>query len=401
MRTIIVGAGIAGLWLADKLKEKGNDTVLVLEKNDYIGGRIITSKHGYEIGAGRISTKHKHILALIKRFGLQTVPIHSDVKWKALGDETSQPNNFADAWAPIIKLLSHLKVKSLHSHTLRSLATATLGSDLTDSLLERFGYRAETDTLRADLGIRAFQNEMGSDSSFVVVAGGLSQLVNALAKAKGIDVRLNTTVQDVTEAGGIYYVRTPKQTFECDRVILALPVNALRHLPCIRGFKALEYLQMEPLTRIYAQTVGPLPQSLSKRLITDSPLRYIIPIRPDKGLVMISYMESQDTRRWHGLKGGQLIVALQKELRRLFPLEEAVNFRWARAYEWDAGCSYWIPHADQYDATVESKRALRPFPDTMPHLHLCGESFSLRQAWIEGALEHAASLLALLAFTKP
>jgi hypothetical protein len=33
---------------------------------------------------------------------------------------------------------------------------------------------------------------------------------------------------------------------------------------------------------------------------------------------------------------------------------------------------------------------LRPRPATMPELYVCGESFSVgRQAWIEGALEHA------------
>ena len=111
---------------------------------------------------------------------------------------------------------------------------------------------------------------------------------------------------------------------------------------------------------------------------------------------MISYMESEDTAFWRGLKGPALIAKLQKELRRLFPTEQIPEFKWARAYEWSGGCTYWIPHADVYDPATESKRALRPFPSTLPNLHLCGESFSLRQAWIEGALEHAAALLDLL-----
>lgn len=396
MRTIIVGAGIAGLWLADKLTKRG-DEVIVLEQDKRVGGRIATSKHGYEIGAGRIATNHRLTLALVKRFGLETIPLGHDVGWKSKAiSEAVEENTFQEAWTPVIVALSKTPAIVQATETLRSLSTKTLGPDLTNSILSQFGYRAETDTLRADLGIRAFQDEMGADSSFVVVKGGLSQIPQGLAK--GIDVRLNTTVHDVKHVDGIYKVITPKKTFECDRVILALPAPALKKMPCLRSFKALDYLQMKPLTRIYVQTVGPgsAPAFLSKRLITDSPLRYIIPVRPDKGLIMISYVESQDTEFWRGLKGPALIAKLQKELRLLFPTEQIPEFRWARAYEWSGGCTYWIPsQTDVYDPVAESKRALQPIP-SMPNLHLCGESFSLRQAWIEGALEHAAALLDLL-----
>jgi hypothetical protein len=264
---------------------------------------------------------------------------------------------------------------------------------MTNSILAQFGYRAETDTLRADLGIHSFQNEMGAATSFVVIKGGLSQIPTGLAK--DLDVRLGVTVKDVILAEAVYRVKTSNGTFECDRVIIAIPAPALKKLPCLRDFRTLDYLQMKPLTRIYAQTVGPAPPFLSKRLITDSPLRYIIPVRPDKGLIMISYVESQDTEFWRGLKGSALIAKLQKEIGRLFPTEHIPEFKWARAYEWEGGCTYWIPYPGQYDPVTESRRAMKPLPK-MPHLHLCGESFSLRQAWIEGALEHAAELLDLL-----
>ena len=387
MRTIIVGAGIAGLWLADQLKSPHNE-IIVLEQSNYVGGRIVTSAHGYEIGAGRISTDHKRVMDLIARFKLQTYPHSPGGLWKGLADTEITPNTFQHAWKPIIAVLEMIRSDIQATNTLRSLATKILGARFTNSVIEQFGYRAEMDTLRADLGICAFKHEMGSES-FVGVTGGLSQLVKALAI--GTDIRLDTTVQNVSCTGDIYYVKTPKKTFECDRVILALPVNALRKLPCMATFKTMDHLRMEPLTRIYAQLATPLPPYLSKRLVTDSPLRYIIPIRPAEGIIMISYIESQDTRRWKGLHGYELIAALQKELLRLF--NETPKFKWARAYEWDDGCTYWLPGT--YDPAVESQKALQPFPN-MPHLHLCNESFSLRQAWIEGSLEHAAALIKML-----
>jgi len=393
MRTIIVGAGIAGLWLAEQLQKHG-DEVIVLEQDKRIGGRIATSKHGYEIGAGRLATNHPLTMALVKRFGLETIPLSHEIGWKSetTGDEKAiGENTFQAAWAPVIATLAKTPANVQATETLRSLATKTIGPEMTNSILAQFGYRAETDTLRADLGIHSFQNEMGAATSFVVVKGGLSQIPTGLAK--DLDVRLGVTVKDVILAEAVYRVKTSDGTFEGDRVILAIPAPALKKLPCLRDFRTLDYLQMKPLTRIYAQTVGPAPPFLSKRLITDSPLRYIIPVRPDKGLIMISYVESQDTEFWRGLKGPALIAKLQKELRLLFPTEHIPEFKWARAYEWEGGCTYWIP--GQYDPVTESRRAMKPLPK-MPHLHLCGESFSLRQAWIEGALEHAAELLDLL-----
>jgi monoamine oxidase len=401
MRTIIVGAGIAGLWLAEQLQKRGDD-VIVLEQDKRVGGRIATSKHGYEIGAGRLATDHRRTMALVKRFGLETIPLSHDVAWKAVGDEKAiGENTFQAAWAPVIAALAKTSTQVQATETLRSLATKTIGPAMTNSILAQFGYRAETDTLRADLGIHSFQNEMGAAASFVVVKGGLSQIPTGLAK--DLDVRLGITVKDVVLTDAVYRVKTSNGTFEGDRVILAMPAPALKKLPCIRGFRTLDYLQMKPLTRIYAQTVGPAssalgrqgpsPAFLSKRIVTDSPLRYIIPVRPDKGLIMISYVESQDTEFWRGLKGPALIAKLQKELKHLFPTEQIPEFKWARAYEWEGGCTYWVP--GEYDPLIESKRAMKPIP-SMPHLHLCGESFSLRQAWIEGALEHAAELLDLL-----
>ena len=389
MRTIIVGAGIAGLWLAEQLQKRGDD-VIVLEQDKRVGGRIATSKHGYEIGAGRLATNHPLTMALVKRFGLETIPLSREVGWKAKG-KALEENTFQAAWAPVITALAKTPANVQATETLRSLATKTIGPEMTNSILAQFGYRAEMDTLRADLGINSFQNEMGAATSFVVIKGGLSQIPTGLAK--DLDVRLGVTVKDVILADAVYRVKTSNGTFEGDRVILAIPAPALKKLPCLRGFQTLDYLQMKPLTRIYAQTVGGAPAFLSKRLITDSPLRYIIPVRPDKGLIMISYVESQDTEFWRGLKGSALIAKLQKEIGRLFPTEQIPEFKWARAYEWEGGCTYWIP--GQYDPVTESRRAMKPLPK-MPHLHLCGESFSLRQAWIEGALEHAAALLDLL-----
>jgi len=394
MHTVIVGAGIAGLWIADQLSSdtrntrNTKNTITILEKADYLGGRILTSDHGYEIGAGRLSTSHPRVMALLKRFKLHTYPHSKSALWKGLDDIQPTENNFGAIWENFIAIFAGFSKETLATHTLRELAEKTAGTALTDRILQQFGYRAETDTLRADLGIEAFRRDMSPMASFVGVKGGLSSIVRVLAAP--LNVRLNTTVTDVVRSGTAYEVRIKGgPSIKADRVILALPVDALRLLPCMATFNPLRHLKMEPLTRIYAQFATPWP--FDQRIVTDSPLRYIIPINAKTGVVMISYVESQDTTRFHNLHGKALVAALRQELRRLFPGNQVSEILWARPYEWDTGCSYWLPGT--YDPVAESTQALQPFPDTMPGLHLCNESFSLRQAWIEGSLEHAEALL--------
>ena len=377
MHTIIVGAGIAGLSLAEQFALRG-DKVTVLEKADYLGGRIITSDRGFEIGAGRISTRHRHTLGLLRRFGLKTIPISNGHLWAPVGSP-AVPNTFDEAWSAYLTIFHKLNGPTLARNTLKQLANRILGAE-TRNLLDQFGYRAETEVLRADLGIQAFQNEMSPDSTFVVVAGGLSQLIQRIANAArqaGATILLNTPVHDVTCN---YIVHSSRGAMACDRVILAIPSEALKHLPCTRNLPVLKHIRMEPLTRIYATFDRPW---VHKRMVTDSPLRYVIPIGGK--LVMISYTESQDTRAFRGLKGPVLRKALQKEVDRLIP--DAPRITWAHAYEWSHGCSYWLP--GDYDPNVESQKVLQP----KPRFHICNESFSLRQAWVEGALEHAESLL--------
>ena len=65
-KTVIVGGGIAGLYLSSKIPDS-----LLLERQDKLGGRMQTkySKSGqieYEMGAWRVSEKHSRILKIIK-----------------------------------------------------------------------------------------------------------------------------------------------------------------------------------------------------------------------------------------------------------------------------------------------------------------------------------------------
>ena len=79
---VIVGAGIAGLYTGLKLlKANPSKKILILEKYDYNGGRIVTYRnrgHQWEIGAGRISMRHGRLLKLMDDYHLHLFPIEGN-----------------------------------------------------------------------------------------------------------------------------------------------------------------------------------------------------------------------------------------------------------------------------------------------------------------------------------
>ena len=81
--TIIVGGGIAGLFLAYKLKDTKQD-ILLLEKEGEWGGRIHTmykTDYHYECGPARISNKHHKLISLIQELDLldQLIKLPDDI----------------------------------------------------------------------------------------------------------------------------------------------------------------------------------------------------------------------------------------------------------------------------------------------------------------------------------
>ena len=77
---IIIGAGPAGLTAAYELLQSGKENVLILEKNDKVGGLASTKVFGeysYDIGPHRFFTKNEEINELfLKMLGKDAVKVN-------------------------------------------------------------------------------------------------------------------------------------------------------------------------------------------------------------------------------------------------------------------------------------------------------------------------------------
>jgi len=386
---LIVGAGIAGLHCALRIsKAFPKAKIAIAEMYDYTGGRIFTykGKGQWEAGAGRIHGSHKMTMKYLKDYGLSTIPIPSTAEWRStLSKQTSEEDIWPSLSEVLVTSLKKLDPKVLATHTIKDLT-------FDNHLLHRFPYQAEVSTMRADIAIKSFENEMGDSKDFYVVKEGLSELTDRIKEElqkRGVKILYNHRLVSINP---LYFEITNRHskyvTITANKAILAVHCDALRGIKPFHNLPILKHLTMQPLLRTYGLFKNPIT---IPKTVTDSRLRYIIPV--GEHTLMTSYTDAEDTAVWKKIydKGGDkaLCHAIIGDLKGFFPEIQIPTF--FKSHYWKHGCSYWLPGL--YDPKEESHKIMCPLPMANPNVYVCGESYSLKQAWIEGALEHAEEML--------
>jgi hypothetical protein len=422
---IIVGAGAAGLRVGiETLKVQPNLKCCILEKYAYVGGRIVTFKKNipkvgdiqWENGAGRISTSHKKVLRLLQDYKLTFVPISGDTDFindpSRFGKEpVIMGNKFTDLIKIYLEPLQELSPEILSKHTLKELLDKTVGANKAKLFYEQFPYYSEIHTLRADLALESFQKEMRSNNNFGVVAEGFSAVTDAMMIefiSRGGKIIMDTDVYNIINNPDRsitldYRIRNSKGkgSHTGKVVVLALHQEALKNIEGVNNLPVLNNLKMMPLLRIYA--IFPTKNNISwfsglNKIVTDSSIRYIIPINPARGIVMISYTDGNDAKWWFKQDMGadeygdeNVKDLIMTEIRKLFPERSIPDPIFFKQHPWYSGCTYWLPGS--YDVEEESSKSLHPKPSTMHNLFMANESFAVNQCWVESALDQADKLL--------
>lgn len=398
----IVGGGISGLYMAwlilsqDKSKKK---TVTVYEKSDRWGGRIDTVQMSdgtlIEGGAGRFNSYHTNLIRLIKKLGLwdKTYLLSEDKKHYIKNNIFRRKIDTSDISSWVVQKAraypaSHLKAISLEMFCHEIMNTP---EDVED-YIGAFAYNSFFETMNAYDSLHELTKNLRGNDRFWIMKGGLSQIVDRLVKELEIDDRfkghLGTGVVSYDSARNELVFQN-EQKKQYGKVMFALTkpqllgVNGLLESD-VDLQKSLDSVYDTPLHRIYARF--PLDEKTGRawfhymeKVTTNNPLRYVIPISPENGVIMISYTDGKYALMWNDIKKtglGALQSQIMIHVRKLFPNFDIPDPIWMSSSHWNTGVHYWGPHAIKY----KNKRS-------NGHV-VFGEVFSKKnQGWIEGSLD--------------
>ena len=415
---LIVGAGISGFYAALHMPKGAR--VAIADKYKFLGGRTFTFQkdisgvnYQWEEGAARIANSHTMLINLVKKYRLTLIPIGGETVYRESGAYPVELDHFQPSLPITLEPLRRLPPYRLANTTIRKLLTDLHGERLTNAILNRYPYRAEMDVMRADMALDLFAHEFKSFAGYSIIKEGFSELIARMRKdfegRGGTILAQHELVGLEGERQAIFRkgrpsdgVGRPEVKITADRIILALPSLSLGHLPQFSEWPILRHLQMKPLLRVYAvfpkttEKKGVWFEGLPK-IITPASCRFIIPNSATNGTIQISYTDSLDAEPLQIIleKDGETALGkfLVAELRKLLQdrNSEIPDPLFVKAHSWKDGVTYWLP--GDYNPYELSTAACVPFPKKHPNWFVCGESYSTRQCWVEGALEHTAEML--------
>lgn len=379
---VIVGGGVAGLATAYYcLKANATwDKITILERSDRFGGRVHTireSGYYYESGAGRVSSAHHRLLSLLKDFNIGLLPI--TIKRRYVGIKDTDSSKHTDLIKIILQCSDGIPDSRLKQMTFGELALECVGADKAKHLQNVFGYDAEFRVMNAYDGCRAFKTDFKTHTKYYRVEGGfdrlIQELVSYLTASKKVSLLTRSSVISIDGTTLRYLDASSREhTITPTSIVCAVPQASLLEL-FPEEKSVLSSVVAVPLNRLYG-FVDPTWLQGQPVTTTDNSIRMFVPINMQSGLSMISYTDSMYAKYWH-----RHPERIYKKLAEIFP--DCPEVKDVRSHYWDAGVHYWKKGVD---SQVLQDRILHLKGNHVP-TYVVGETYSMHQAWVEGALE--------------
>jgi protoporphyrinogen oxidase len=403
---IIIGGGIAGLNTCYQLLKKNNKlSILVLEKNKTLGGRIQTFRkkinnieYHWEEGAGRFNKNHLLLFDLINELGLSKdiIPIGSHITFKPSEGNYSKKFLNKSPFDFIQKIIYHSKkdsLETLQQYTFEEYALTIVKKDEMKFILDSFGYYAQLVRMNAYNAIKLFGAGMNPNLPFYSMKNGLDQIIEKMKEniekqggKLGMKKNVNNIIYD--EENNIFTIQLDNHiAYKSRKCVLAIPKPNLLKLHILKKYNhLLNSIYFKSLCRIYSvfkkediwfKDIG--------KITTNNNSRYIIPINTETGSIMISYSDSKFADYWNKLDQlkdkKRLIQKLKENIMKSIGIKIADPI-FTKVFYWYCAIGFW---KKKKNSKILSKKIIQP--NKRISLFICGENYSETQGWIEGALE--------------
>lgn len=452
---VIVGAGMAGLYAAWRLASAGTGgRILLFEASDRLGGRVHSVRPpsgeapAVELGAQTICGNHRLSLRLLKDMRIAVQPVEQEAdglihlrgrtrsrseirkaRFRRPFDYRVGVSEQRRGWDRLLQRAQD-DPRGKSAVGLPERLARTLSADQVAYLSDRSGYGFWRSCGDADAVFDwAAEALLRNGRQLFTVPDGLSSLVGRLADAArtlGVGIVTGHRLASLERKGdgrlalGFEAGGQARVTVHAARAVLALPRLALGAIEGFGGQAALRPLldAVEPWPVItsaivYGNTWWTAAGFRATTAITDLPLGMVRhfgaePWREGAGagaLAMFCDGERAETwrRSFRPLPTGEWLGPdhpVTREMHRLVQAAYVPKLRSAvptplKAYLFDwaepphgAAFHLWAAGAKPEEAMLLAMQPLDGVP-----VHVCGEAWSGRQAWMEGALETAESVL--------
>lgn len=230
---IVVGAGISGLAVAQKLQEVGFH-VTVLEAQDRVGGRIRTDRSNgiaFDEGAGWIHRPEGNpITALASRAGADSLPADYDnisiFDKDGAAYSGSTLVNSENAYAEALHAVENAGDRNQSFETVfNELYPDRAGDRLWKYMLSAY-LEFDTGADISELSSIYFYDDDEFEGEDVLMTDGFDHIPRYIAQ--GLDIYLNTSVTEIDYSGKKINVQTVDSTLEADYVLVSVPLGVLK-----------------------------------------------------------------------------------------------------------------------------------------------------------------------------
>ena len=231
---VVIGGGISGLAAAKKLKENGF-TVIVLEAQEKVGGRMRTDRSlgvAFDEGASWIHGPNGNpITSLASQAGATTFLTSDDSVEVFNTNGTAYPDAvLTNTESQFESALNAVRTAGSQTQSFQTVFNALYPTQANDKLWKYMlsSYlEFNTGGDISKLSSKFFDDDEEYSGQDVIITNGYDKVTDFLAT--GLDVRLNTRVSSINYANAKVTITANGNPIEADYVVVSVPLGVLKN----------------------------------------------------------------------------------------------------------------------------------------------------------------------------